>query len=481
MNSLNLDRLIKKLNNILKYNYELRGVSWLYFVKLHPTFINNYESLINNKIYFKNTFLYSFAIVFKIFKLILYFFYITLFYKKFKDNKFPKKNYNLLVLSHLINDNKLNKNYDYIFDNIYNKLNEKNLHSLIVYLNHIKKKNNSYLILSKNLGIKTNFKYIKKYVLLFFKNQLSRNNKTIEIDLIFNRKLKLEILSTSNIYNEIISDQISILLSRLNIKNLLITYEGYSIERIIINKVKNNNPSINCMAYNHSGIWSGQNSIKIKMYNSYDPDIIFFTGKLHRDRFFNKSDIEVKTDILGSNRNFKVLKKKNKKLTVLFLPEGIISEVEIMLSFAEKLCVLYENINFVFRFHPALISHIKKNSKISSKFKNLKFSKKSFNDDLAIANIAIYRGSTTCVAALSNDIIPLYYDLNDNINIDFLYDLNEFKFNIKNVDEFSKIINNYNNIIKQSVINKKHIEDYCLGLFDNKIYFEKIISLISNE
>ncbi len=481
MNSLNLNNLIKQLNKTLENSFELRDVSWLYFVKLHPDFISNYQSVINNKIYLKNIFLYFFVIALKICKIILYFIYISLFHKKFKYDKFTENNYNLLVLSHLINNKKLNKNYDYIFDNICNKLNEKKIHSLIVYLNHTKKKYNSNLILSKNLGIKNNFKYIKKYILLFFNKKVLYNDIISETNLIFYRKLKLEILSTSNIYNEIISDQIKILLSKLNIKNLLITYEGYSIERIIINKVKKNNLSTYCMAYNHSGIWSGQNSIKINMKKSYNPDIIFFAGKIHKDRFFSNSKIEVQTDILGSNRNFRVLKKKNKKLTVLFLPEGILSEAKIMLSFATKLSSLHKNIDFVIRFHPALNSHIKKLHHINSKFKNLKFSKNNFNDDLSIANIAIYRGSTTCVAALSNEIIPVYYDLNDNINIDFLYDLNEFKFTIKNENEFNKIINNYNKIMNQFYVNKKQIEDYCLGLFDNKIYFDKLKSLISNE
>jgi len=474
MNFNELNFIKKKLNEILEYNDELRKVSWLYIPKLHPSIIKNYETILNNKTYLKNTFLYYLNICFKIIKLFAYFFYISFFIKKFQFSNQNHNNYDLLILSHLINNNKINFKNDYIFNGIIDKLNNKNYKSFIVYLNHFNNYNNNY-ILSKNIGFKNNIKFTIKYLKLFYRYFSMNKLKNFEFNYKLKRKLILEILSTSNIYNEIISEQIIILLLKLNIKNILITYEGYALERFIINKVKKSKVNIRCIAYNHSGLWPGQNSMKLDMGNNYNPDIIYFAGKIHNRRFFNANKIKIKTGILGSNRNFQVKKiQSNEHLTVLFLPEGILDEVKNMLSFALKICASDANINCIFRFHPDINSQIKNLSIYTSKYNNLTFSKNTFEDDLSISNLAIYRGSTTCVAALANKIIPIYYDLGDNINIDFLYDFSEFKFKVSNLNEFNKIKNNYKKIMNTHNAKKDKIEKYCEEIFYNKI---KLINL----
>ena len=41
MNKENLEFLLNKINNYLQNNREFRTISWLYLVKLHPSFIND--------------------------------------------------------------------------------------------------------------------------------------------------------------------------------------------------------------------------------------------------------------------------------------------------------------------------------------------------------------------------------------------------------------------------------------------------------
>ena len=106
--------------------------------------------------------------------------------------------------------------------------------------------------------------------------------------------------------------------------------------------------------------------------------------------------------------------------------------------------------------------------------KNLIFSNNTFSNDLIISNIAIYRGSTTCISALRNRVIPVYYDISDNINIDFMYDLNEFKYVIKNEKDFSKIINNFNYIINNHKVHEDEIVSYCNEIFEENFKFDKL-------
>lgn len=481
MNKENLEFLLNKINNYLQNNREFRTISWLYLVKLHPSFLKNYESIFKDRKYLKNNFYYILNLFFRIIKLNIYFIFITLFKKKIKYPNLISNQYDILVISHLLNEKSITDENDYIFSNIKKYLKTNNFEILFVYLNHTSinfKQNFDKIILTKSLGLIINFKYLSKYILLFLKSFFKKIEINSNKDILFKRKLNLEILSSSNIYNEIFTDQIKDILIKKNIKNLLITYEGYAWERILINKIKSLNLNINCLAYNHSGIWKGQNSMKIDMGYDYNPDYIFFPGLKHKERFYLNNNYNTKTEILGSNRNLLATNKddmmKNDKLKVLFLPEGIITEFKIFLKLAIKLSNTYNDIDFIFRSHPILKSKIKNYYKNFLIPKNLIFSNNTFSNDLIISNIAIYRGSTTCISALRNRVIPVYYDISDNINIDFMYDLNEFKYVIKNDKDFSKIINNFNYIINNHKVHEDEIVSYCNEIFEENFKFDKL-------
>ena len=93
--------------------------------------------------------------------------------------------------------------------------------------------------------------------------------------------------------------------------------------------------------------------------------------------------------------------------------------------------------------------------------KNLIFSNKTFQNDINRTKYVIYRGSAASIQALSFGKVPIYYELQGEINIDPLFMLKN-KFYIKNVTELEKVFKDP--LLKNK--NKKNI-------FFTKEYFDK--------
>ena len=98
---------------------------------------------------------------------------------------------------------------------------------------------------------------------------------------------------------------------------------------------------------------------------------------------------------------------------------------------------------FIIRFHP--ITKIKQLYKECPELKrdlpNLKLSKDSLENDLKLSDFAIYRGTTTIIRAIQNELIPLYYRRINEISIDPLIDFKKERTHLDSTEDLNLFLN----------------------------------------
>mgnify|MGYP001162828819 CR=1 FL=1 len=427
----------------------------------------------------------------KLFKLFYYlirnFIYLFVSIKKsYFPNKQLKRIFtDVLIVSSLVNINDLNKK-DYIFSDLENKFKKAKIKYHKLLINHTdfsKEEIKNKLIKKKNVSI-LEFNYCDykntllvmynqiKYFILFLINSMKEKDKKRK-NIFFLSAIEFLNLSTKKNLNLMYNYEI--FLKSLNFNKLVIPYEGYSWERLLIKCSKNKKKKLNSFGYHFSAISEFQHSIFRKIGFGYEPDNIYTTGKFSRDEF--KKKINCKIKILGSNRFYpkKSIQKKRKKkiINCLVLPEGIKSECLKLFSFSILAAKKFPKVRFIWRLHPSMSS-----DKIFPIFgysvkklpKNIQLSKNSFFKDVESADLCLYRGSTSAITALQNGTMPVYLNDASTLNIDPLFKLKSWKQSINNLKDFDEIIKGGIKNIKKNTFDKKFAINFSLKYFEKLNY-----------
>ena len=437
MNKIKYQNLYIFLNLFLlknKENENIFSIPWLHIQRYHDQEIKKYDDL---TIKFKETF------VFKLIYLILQIFYRLNFSKCIflKRDNINIKKYDTIIVSHLINFNQLSLKRDFYFPGIAERKN-----TFIILINHtrISRKKiedqlpTNTILLSRKGSFLCNIKILYKCILAFIDvNKEIVNEGKLESKLL--KKIRNEALSSSTFLNHLLKHEISNIIKKLRPLKIIFTYEGYSYERMIIAAAKEVSPKISCIGYQHAGVFQSQNIIYKSFSPKYDPDYIFCTGKVTAD--FCKKNIENKKIIIrtiGTQKRVFVNMSKN-SFGCLVVPEGYLSEVEILLKFCIKLAIKEPSIEYIFRLHPNITDNKKVNTYLKNKFKfykNIKLSNDNLKNDLQNSKVVLYRGSTVSVQAGCLGILPIYLKNKSDITIDPLFDMGKNELKIKDISEF---------------------------------------------
>ena len=108
----------------------------------------------------------------------------------------------------------------------------------------------------------------------------------------------------------------------------------------------------------------------------------------------------------------------------MVLPEGILGECFKLFMFSINCAKLMPDVNFVWRLHPSLnFNYVMKKMNFSIELpKNISLSKNILIEkDIKLSDLALYRGSTAAISALSFGIYPIYLGGKDEMEIDPLY------------------------------------------------------------
>ena len=262
---------------------------------------------------------------------------------------------------------------------------------------------------------------------------------------------------------------------------MIITLEGHAFEKIIFNYCKER--KIKSIGYFFSVIREYKNSIYYSYLKNYDPDVILTSGHISQKHLKNnlpKKNILV----LGGNKKFSknsnlnISKNNKKKIAVLVCPEGLFSETLKLFELINNKNLINDKLNFLFRVHPVLNKSIDFKNKLINK--NIKFSsQKDIESDFKKSDVILYSGSSVCVQAVMQGIIPIYYrSPSCEFSRDPLYEVN--RFTIKNKIELELKLNSL--LKNKSTLSFKHkmynLEKYC-GLYFTKFNHNVLFKVLN--
>lgn len=448
------DLLLKKKN----FSLERNANSYLHVIREHPIFLKSYSAL-----FFKGSFSFFIYLGKKLFwHLILgifKFFHAILRYYILGDrNKKDSRIFNDAFISHFLNDSFINHKRDFYFFDLPSKILQSKSSSLQLYINFSNKYSNyiddhgldkpvASKILPKYLPL---FQELKIRVLLFREAISILKVKTSSN---FEKRLKYDAaiasVSSATHSNYRLAISIQQFIKKNNIKRVFTTYEGHPWERLIFAMARKINPSVVCIGYQHAILFKKQHAIKRKLEKNFEPDYILFSGKKGLNNFKEIDYLPSNRLILFGTNRLETKRKKvlnvnsEKKKSFLILPEGDLIESVPLTKFVLQLALEYPQFQFIFRYHP--ITNVKQVIRqcplLKQNLPNVKLSSESFANDLASAQFAIYRGSTTIIKAVQNGLIPLYYQKMNEITIDPLSDIQQEKINLSSTQDLSLILN----------------------------------------
>lgn len=450
------DLLIRKYIN----NSYICIIPSLHIVREHPVELKKYKFVLEKR---------RKIIIFNLIRSIL--FYSIKAFKNYFKNKYifiklskkKHKIYRNIFVSHFLSLDHCKTKDDFYFKDM-PIISSKSVNTLVVLINHtaldlskhlekFTKKNYDIIILSNNLKYKDKIHIFISSLKIFY---------VIFIDILFNlRNFKQIIMlnALSNIFNDSTQfsfrffNQIKKILYIYKPNNIFFTYEGYAWEKALCIAVREYSNSAKCIGYQHTRLFKYQYSAKRALKNKLDPHLILTSGKYAYQELQRKlpslSIINIGKFQSTNKKNISYKKLKyfsiKSKIYVCVLPEGgLLDESLKLLRFSLSCALQYKNIFFIWRFHP-LTNFKQLNKEINLKANlptNIIISKQSLDEDLDISHIALYRGSGSILDAMKMGIIPIYYKIKNEFDIDISGKNNEWNIKAETPINFYQQIKN---------------------------------------
>ncbi len=444
------------------------AVSWLHVIRPHPEILIKYKKIFNRR-YSVNYKLESIITrSFILLSQLFHIFIVALKILQIYEKKITDSRIDFLIVSHRLNNLK-KYNDDLYFGNLPLSLANEGYKVLIAYIDHTSgyKKNteNKYLIekiehliLPKVLSIKTEYSilktlYLERIRILNLAKKITTNSL---LDNFFKNLLDQIITKeTRGAYR--IGIQIGELVKKLDPKFLITTYEGHAWERLVFSNARKSNQKIICMGYQHAPIFYLQHANCRNLKSNYNPDIILTSGKISYQKL-KKTNVDKYSMIrlLGTHRARKNNNitgfKDYKEVVISVCPEGINSEFNIIKEFLIKSAQVNPEIKFLLRLHPSIK---RKAININRLPKNVEVSSSDISTDFLRSTHILYRGSSIVMEAVTYGIQPIYFGIRDEIDINPLFDINDY---ILKVFEPTDLI--------AGIFSKAYRDDHC---------FQKII------
>lgn len=464
------------------------AVPLLHVIREHPVFLEKYESLFSEEPSVASTGgtrLLLHRIKSQLVLLATNFFW-------WRESHKSNDKADVLIVSHLLNSAHTGREVDFYFGDLPQQLQQHGYATSIALVNHSGNPDMDAsawsqsviprYILSGSLGF---FRETSLFIDCLLESvKLNRYKKKPVSSLV--RKLAErasgELIQGKAIYNLRIGKQIERLVRKLNPAAIIITYEGHAWERIVFASARGVKPEIKCWGYQHASLFRLQHGITRNLAPLYNPDAIFTAGQIGFDHLRSVSALkETPVKIVGSNRYVDTgnqLVEKTNCTTCLVIPEGIISECEILFSFSIECAKKLPAITFIWRMHPAVSFEQLMNA--APVFKelpsNIILSKQSLEDDFAVSRWVLYRGSTAVVQAVSHGLKGIYFGRDNEMTIDPFYAFDKAKIQVASPEDFVKAIEqDLTRKVTGNSTEMTEIRSYCQSFFSplNSIVLEE--------
>lgn len=442
-----------QLLNASAHEFSRIANSSLHLIREHPIFLQQYLPLLT-----KSTVYFYFFLLAKLLKYLsygslklLHSLYLTVL----KGDRLiiPNNSFDHLFISHFLNKNFLKHKEDFYFHALPNKLQENYKKSIVAYINYTAEVNPKWIhneVEKITLPRYLSFFGELKIRQALFKDATKLLFCCVKGSLIKKVKLNaaVESLSPASHFNFRLGIQIGQLVQRVSPKKIYTTFEGHPWERIAFAYARKKNPTIKCVGYQHALIFRKQHAIRRKLTDQFEPDFILCSGAHSRKQFIAIRYLPIERLLLFGSDRTSSIKRENlainaeKKDTFLMLSEGDLIECIPLIELVLKLAKKYSQLNFIIRFHP--ITNVKQVFKICPALKtppcNIILSDRSFEADLERAHFALYRGSTTIIKAVQYGLIPVYFEKDNEISIDPLFEMKTRKVNIDKLGALEKLL-----------------------------------------
>lgn len=479
------------------------AVSWLHIVREHPVFLEKYQIVFSGNIIYRH---------------IIYPCYIWLrnlgawarqAFRAFKskgkmwssNGEFPCA-VDVLLVSHLINERQAGNEEDFYYGTLPNQLLAEGLTVATALINYTDRTEEELahqwasteyprFILSRSLGFLNDYGIFSRLTKEVFRINSLRKREADNTHRYACRLAAIEALSGGSMSALRIGYQIAELSSKIKPKILITTFEGHAWERVSFSCARKARPNIKCIGYQHAALSRLQHSMIRTISKEFDPDYILTAGSVSARQLKSRCQPSIPVIVLGSSRNSVLadvdsnsIKMENdqKNVSILVLPEGLISECEILLGFSLECAKLMPDVTFVWRLHPLITFNMlrKRMNHFGSIPSNIVLSQEMLHSDISRCEWALYRGTTAILPAVVNGLRPIYLQLPNELTIDPLYEINEFRWVVKSYEELISIIRrdgmNANGKAKRS---GQFLKEYCESFY-SPLRPEVIAKIISD-
>ncbi|MDC1280908.1 hypothetical protein N8Z28_01335 [bacterium] len=475
---------LKKFNKLVKVmtylinqdaKFVLIGINWTQVIRYHPEYIKSYLLLYKSQSYF----IFNFSLrLFKFIFLIIKNLILSLFL--FKRNLVTLKKTDIIIISHFINKDQVDLEKDLYFGGISDFFSEKKIKGIFFLHNHtslsVKNIEDSWQInnfpryaSSSCLALRDEINIIFKGIKICWNFLLKFKNKNALIDRV-QILTGVEAISPASLKAQRFTKELGDIIKATQPKVVFFTFEGHSWERLIIKKIKSINKNIICTGYVHTMVFPNQHASLVNYKKSFMPDNIFVSGEMTKAIFDKKLFNTIPVVVLGSDKIIqnKIKKKNEVETNILILPEGFVSETNLLFNFGIDLARNIQNLKVRIRLHPNMEGSKAKFMKLINKegLLNIKVSNGSLNEDFLWSSHALYRGSTSIIEALSNGILPIYYSRKNEPIIDPLFMKKDRKYYVENVKDVVELFMRWG---------KKSHEEKIKYKQDNIIYSKEIL------
>lgn len=495
MNEIQYRLLCSECDKILELEPKLMAIEWLHIRREHPETISKYNILFNSyKAKWYKGFIATLLIrFFRVFGGLLVRICLSLLQpKQVFYEKIINKKINILFVSHFISESQLSSNEDFYFSDLPSSCQSDGLNVAVALIDHIgnssrKSINNFNKEIplfqipprgSPWLEIKMTYQALKLFGSIL-RIPLPQNN--------FKRRLlfctAVEVFSGATYAALRIKHHVNNIIEITKPKTLIMTWEGFSWERLLVGLTKEKNYKIKSVGYQHSILSRLQHASCRRLGNKFDPDSLWVSGLSDYERFL-KSKLCTPSNlaIVGNNKipDFKNKKKINvKNLCVLVVPEGLTSECSILFHYSLRCALMFPQISFIWRLHPSLNFNqlFKDFPSLKNIPKTITISTKNIDKDIERVTHVLYRGSSTVIKAVSLGVQPIYLNLPNEMTIDPIHNLKHWKLTVNKPEDLKLTINNQS---KLEIQNRYHAIEYAKSFF-MPMDKRKILKIIKND
>jgi len=430
------------------------AIPWLNVIREHTVFLKQYENIftqpsrinkISNYLYHvaRNTAL-SFRLIGRIFRSSG-----QPWHGKLNEGEF----FDFVFVSHLLSLSDLTDNEDFYFGSVPLDLVEQGRNVLVVLINYTSVMNSELdlllenskipkVIISNGLSLKDEFDIWRA---------IRRQASSLKLEAKVEKdKLRQTILmrageeaTAANTKTSLrIAKVLKKIVARSNVKALVTTYEGHAWERVSYASVRDVNPAITCIAYQHAAIFRLQHASRRSLGPRYDPDLILTAGSVGLNQIRSSPGMyAIPARVLGSPRSISLVH-RNKDGACLVLPEGSVDECRILFKFALSCAEDQPKLVFIFRIHPILNYRklVKQIPLLNSLPLNVRISMETLENDLTYSTWALYRGSTAVITAAANGVTPIYLKQPNELTIDPLYEVMNWHSSVESKSQFFEVL-----------------------------------------